>query len=518
MFLGFKIASSYYVKQGMLFKNVFNRQDDLEYIISLIENKYVDSIDRNKLLENGIEGIISSLDPHTVYIPPQKTQEVNEQLEGNLYGVGIEFAMYKDTARVLSILPNSPASKSAIRPGDAILKVDDSLIAGKNLNSDNIVSLIKGKAQTKVLLTLLHPNHDTEQVNLKRGQITINSIDAAYILPSNPDIGYIKIKLFSDNTYKEFKETLEKLKAQHIDKLIIDVRQNPGGYMRAVTNILDELIAGKHILLTTKSKSSSEIIESNKDGIFEKEKVCVLIDEGSASASEILAGAIQDLDRGYVIGSRSFGKGLVQEQFSLPNGGALRITVSRYYLPSGRCIQKDYSHGKEAYLTEVYTRMHPLHTNENDSLTDNKRNEFFTTKKRPVFGNEGITPDYEIIEDSIGFSTAFDSLYQFNLIEMFSSKFYFLQQNYFDNIKTVSDLIHLKISDSINQDLFNYIQKEIPSFSKNEFNKHQNLIDNYLLSEFALFRFSKNEEYLISGLKDKAILKAIDILNNKNPH
>lgn len=515
MYMGFKIASNFYLKQNRFFKSTFNQQGDLEYILSIIATKYVDSIDDNKLYDDGIAGLISSLDPHTVYIPPQKTEEVNNQLEGNLYGVGVEFFIYKDTVRVLSTLPNSPASKSIIRAGDVILKVNDSLIAGKTISDDQVVNMIKGEVKTKVELTIMSPDHHIQKVELFREQIAINSIEAAYVMPSYNDIGYIRIKLFSENTHKEFKEALSHLKKQNITKLIIDVRQNPGGHMRAVTSILDELIAGSHTLLSTKSKSSVETIVSRNPGIFENEKVCVLINEASASASEILAGAIQDLDRGFVIGSRSFGKGLVQEQFPLPNGGALRLTIARYYLPSGRNIQKDYSNGKVAYMRETYLRHFKSKNKLNDSSDVNTQNQFFTTKKRKVYANEGISPDFEVLEDSVYYSKAFDSLYQYNLIELFAAQYYFFQKNEFKQIQAVTDLIHYSIHDSINEKLFKFIQYEIPTFSKNEFNKHKNKIDNILLAKFALYHFSKNEEFLIMGMRDKEINKAIDVLNTQ---
>lgn len=482
----------------------------LDYLVKLLADKYVDSLDKQVLYQNGIEGIISSLDPHTVYIPPQETDRVNEELEGNIYGIGIEFFIYKDTIHILSILDNSPAKKAAVNPGDLILKIDDSLIAGKKLDDEDVIKLIKGRKNTFVSLAIQKPDGKINNIKLERETITYNSIIASYLLPHQKEIGCISIRMFSENTYQEFKEALQHLLDKKITKLIIDVRDNPGGYMDAVTSILDELIAGKHILLTTKSKDGNDIVESREKGIFESGKICVLINENSASASEILAGTLQDLDRGEIIGQRSYGKGLVQEQFSLPDNAAIRITVARYYLPSGRSIQKDYSHGKSEYYTEIYKRLSrnkPVTTD-----TTNQKQKYYTLSKRVVYGNEGIAPDI-LVDIDTNYNAVFDTMYAYNLIELFAADYYYFHKNDFQLYKTEYEYENeFNISNGIGKQLYDYIHSQLSSFSGTTLTSYKDKIFIMLKSEFAKLHFGNNARYMVMSNDDKVIQEAVRYL------
>ena len=316
----------------------------LEEVVRYIDARYVDDIDKDALTEKAIDELLQQLDPHSSFIKSSDVEEVNEQLDGSFGGIGVQFLLIKDTIVVVSPLAGGPSETVGIQPGDKIIEVEDSVIAGKGLHTKELIKLLKGEIGTPVRIGILRKGNSTLlDYTITRDEIPIHSVDIGYKITD--DIGYIKINKFSANTYEEFMKALEELvKDNALKNLIIDVRQNPGGYLPQVTRILNQLIAeaGK-VMVFTKGRNEGRVdYESHNKNFYRVDNIAVLIDEGSASASEILAGAIQDLDRGIIIGRRSFGKGLVQEQFRLRDGSALRLTVARYYTPSGRSIQKPY--------------------------------------------------------------------------------------------------------------------------------------------------------------------------------
>lgn len=506
MFLGFKIAKNYSDNSGLF---ISKKNSQLDFVISLLKDKYVDSVNVNKLYENGMEGILSSLDPHTVYISPKDISEVNNELEGNIVGIGIEFFILNDTLQVLNVRENSPALKNNIEAGDKILKVNDSLIIGKNWGENRIVNWIKGKENTKVNLQILKPNNVLKNIVLHRETIEDNSITASFVIPSNPTIGYISIKIFSENTYEDFKKALEDLIKQHIESLIIDVRDNPGGYMDAVTQILDELIPNKQTLLSTKSKQKTETIKTSVDGIFEKGKIAILINENAASASEIMAGVVQDLDRGQVVGRRSYGKGLVQEQFPLPNKGALRITVARYYLPSGRCIQKDYSHGKNEYSHEIVDRFKHGELNQKDTTVNGLSKKYYTLNKRVVYGNEGVKPDI-FIPLKIENDNILNEINNKFLIEIFANQYYTLHKNVFSTFKNKEDYFkNITFSNDLKNELFFFLNRNVSFFNKEKFEGIETFILKDLRESFIENIFGFNAKQSYESMQDPFVLEAI---------
>jgi len=508
MLLGFKIASSYYFDRPALFASK-KEKPYLDHLVNLIADKYVDSLDLETLYESGAQGIISTLDPHTVYIPPQETDQINEELQGNIYGIGIEFFIYQDTIHILSVLDNSPAKKTSIESGDLILRIDDSLIAGKKMEDEDVIRLIKGQMNTVVSLSVQKPDGQINELKLKRQTITNNSITAAYVMPQQPEIGYIAIRIFSENTYTEFKEALQQLLKKHISKLIIDVRDNPGGYMDAVTSILDELIAGKHTLLTTKSKSATEVVATKEAGIFEKEKICVLINENSASASEILAGVVQDLDRGEVIGRRSYGKGLVQEQFALPDNAAIRITVARYYLPSGRCIQKDYSHGKNEYQQEIYERFFRGKTADTSVALPKERKKYFTTSGKVVYGDEGVKPDLTIQYDTL-YNSTMDSVFRYNLIDLFAAQYFYFHKNEFASYTDETAFEKsFNVQPVLRNLLYQYLHSQLHSAVTATLHPFQSKMDNLLKAAFAKLKLGNNARTMILNTNDQTVKAAV---------
>lgn len=408
MQLGFKLYENLKGKPTMsAFKG--GNLSELQEILSLVDSRYVDTINNNELLEHVIEQTLQDLDPHSAYIPPDELQEVNESLEGNFVGIGIEFALVNDTVVVVTPISGGPSEKLGIMAGDKIIEINDSLVAGIGITNKAVMNSLRGERGTEVAVSILRPGvKELIDYTIVRDDIPIVSVDAAFMMDNQ--VGYIKINRFSANTYNEFMDNLLKLKEQGMTKLMIDLRQNPGGYLNAAVSIADELIDGSKLLVYTQGRTYARKdynATGRRVGNFETGDLVLLIDEGSASASEILAGAIQDWDRGTLIGRRTFGKGLVQEQYNLSNGGALRLTVARYYTPTGRSIQKPYENGYDAYEEELNQRLEDGELLGNDSIHSKKqRTDTIAFKTlvegRTVYGGGGISPDVFIPLDTAG--------------------------------------------------------------------------------------------------------------------
>jgi carboxyl-terminal processing protease len=325
---------------------------------------------------------------------------MNESLEGNFEGVGIEFYIVQDTITVVSAISGGPAEQAGMNAGDRIILIEDSVVAGIKIKESEVKHRLRGPKGTKVKVSALRPGSSKLiDFRISRGKIPLYSVDAAYMMGA--DVGYIRINNFSATTYEEFVDKLKELEAKGMKKLIIDLRDNPGGYLQAATSIADELIAGDRLLVYTKGKSyDRQDYLASKPGVFETGDICVLINQGSASASEILSGAIQDWDRGTIIGRTSFGKGLVQEQYDLRDGSALRLTVARYYTPSGRCIQRPYDKGADEYYNDLYERYQRGEFVHQDSILSKDSTVYKTSKGRRVYGGGGIRPDVFVPMDT----------------------------------------------------------------------------------------------------------------------
>lgn len=365
----------------------------VEEVIRFIESRYVDSTSKERLTANAIQAILRELDPHSSFIPAKELQGVNEQLEGNFEGVGIRFNFLRDTILVLGVVPDGPSQKAGVLPGDKIIRINDTLVAGSRLKDEDVTTRLRGPAGSLVNVTVLRRGEGLKTFSIQRGEIPINSVDAAYMLDAQT--GIIKINRFSGSTFEEFSRALEDLYEKHnLRNLVIDVRDNPGGYLNAATKILDQLFREKELLVYTKGRASArKDYNSTGHPLYAIDKVAVLIDENAASASEILAGAIQDHDRGVLVGRRTFGKGLVQEQYDLSDGSALRLTIARYYTPSNRCIQKAYVKGDLAYDHDIAQRYAHGELNNVDSIRIADSTEYRTDAGRVVFGGGGIVPD-----------------------------------------------------------------------------------------------------------------------------
>ncbi len=402
--IGFKLQQSRVSAGGESISILSSEPGRLEELIRYIDARYVDKVDREEITESAINSIIKELDPHSNYIAADDLKEVNEQLDGNFEGIGIEFMLLDDTILVVSPIAGGPSEAAGIMAGDRIVEVEDSLIVGNDLSNRDVVGMLKGERGSDVKIGILRGNDaKIKHFVITRDKIPLHSVDVGYMLDERT--GYIKISRFSATTYKEFMEKLEfMVKEKDMKDLVIDLRQNPGGYLQEATNILSQLFKEKDRLLVYTEGRTVKRSEYETTGrpFFDIEDVAVLIDEGSASASEIVAGAIQDWDRGVIIGRRSFGKGLVQEQYGLRDGSALRLTVARYYTPTGRLIQKNYE-DRDAYDKDVYDRYDSGELYDKDSIAVADSTIFLTKlEKRPVYGGGGITPDIFIPIDTAG--------------------------------------------------------------------------------------------------------------------
>ncbi|RYE25861.1 MAG: S41 family peptidase [Sphingobacteriales bacterium] len=403
MILGFNLRDTLRNKRDI---QTLERNDRLEQIIDLVDAKYVDSLDKDVLYEDAINGILSHLDPHTVYIPANEYDEMNEALDGSFFGIGVEFSIIRDTIQVTSVIDEGPANVAGVIVGDQLIKVGDSVVAGKSITSERIIKMLKGKQYSKVYVTLLQPqDKKLKTVQIKRDIVPVYSVIANIMLDSAT--GYIKINKFGANTYNEFIKAFKSLKEKGMQMLVVDLRQNAGGYLNAATEIADEFLEDNKLLVYTEGKNSPrKDYKAEKRGIFEQGRLAILIDESSASASEILAGAIQDWDRGVVIGRRSYGKGLVQEQYDMDNGAGLRLTIAKYYTPSGRSIQRSFAKGREAYEEDFAKRFESGELIGNDTAHVLDTTKYYTGNKRVVYGGGGIKPDVYVPYDTAKLSNA----------------------------------------------------------------------------------------------------------------
>lgn len=380
------------------------RRQSMKYqrLLALVNAFYVDSVNLEKLTEDAVVKVLSDLDPHSVYISREEVEEMNEPLEGSFFGIGIQFTIYQDTLMVVSVVPGGPSEKVGLLPGDRIIEVEGENIAGVKLTNLDVRKRLKGEKGTLVRIKVLRDNEPLE-FDIIRDKIPLHSIDAAYMLDKTT--GYIKISRFAANTIEEFEDAVKQLQSEGMRDLVLDLQANVGGYMGAAIGISDHMLGNKEMIVYTEGLASPRREEyATSGGLLENGRVVLLIDGNSASASEIVAGAIQDWDRGLIVGRRSFGKGLVQRQYPLTDGSMIRLTIAHYYTPSGRCIQKPYSK-EEDYREELYHRYESGELLNADSIVVNDSLKYYTKlKKRPVYGGGGIIPDvYVPIDTSINY-------------------------------------------------------------------------------------------------------------------
>ena len=430
-------------------KFTLDKDRKINAVLNLIQSEYVDSIDVKDLVEQAIPAIIGNLDPHSYYIPASDIRAENEKLDGSMSGIGVSFFMMNDTANVDQVIPNGPAEKVGMLAGDRIISVNGESIVGGTLTAEGIRSKIRGEKGTKVRIGVKrNTSKKTLTFTITRDDIPMNTIDVSYMLDDKT--GYIKIAQFGKNTYDEFFAALSKLKKDGASRYIVDLRGNPGGYMEMAILMVNEFLEQGELIVYTKGRKEREDIQvwSDDQGSFHDAQVAVLIDEYSASASEIMAGALQDNDRGLVVGRRSFGKGLVQKQIYLPDSSAIRLTIARYYTPSHRCIQKDYTLGDEDdYSKELYDRYSHGELYSADSIKVDKSKIFRTANGRIVYGGGGIVPDIFVPNDTTGITTYYRAVTNLGLLQQYVYTYVDINRDQLKNVKTVKQLMGMMPSD-----------------------------------------------------------------------
>ncbi|MFT3933670.1 MAG: S41 family peptidase [Chitinophagaceae bacterium] len=497
-------------KPGSLFKK--QKTTSLQQVLDLVQLKYVDAVSPDTLADDAIQQVLSKLDPHSIYIPATNLGEVNEDLQGNFQGIGVEFNIFSDTVNIITVMDDGPSDKAGMHVGDKILKVGDSVVAGNGINTTRIKKLLRGPGASSVVITVLRDNKPTA-ITVQRGIIPIVSVDAAYMM--NKDDGYIHINKFSETTYREFMKSLQTLQKQGLKKLMLDLRDNGGGILQEAVEIADEFLDGTKLIVYTQGNNSpKQEYRCKRDGIFETGKLVVLVNEGTASASEVLTGALQDWDRAEIIGRRTYGKGLVQEQYDLTDGSALRLTVARYYTPVGRSIQKPYSQGEEAYASDISNRYHNGEMTNADSNHVQQKGKAYKTKAgRDVYGGGGIMPDVFVSVDTTVISRYFSALYANNTLSNFAYRYYMQHQaelkavpsatQFFNQYKSSEPLWNqfaaFAVKDSVN----------IPAFTARD----KEFAQQRLISLIARQQWKNNGFYEVLNANDATVKKGADELD-----
>lgn len=456
-----------------LFSSVYKFRE----VVTHVERDYVDEVDVDELVESAISNMLEQLDPHTVYIPAEEAKIAKSQLEGEFEGVGIEFNILKDTIFVVSPISGGPSEKVGLLTGDKIVKINNEVVAGTNITNQRVIELLRGKKGTQVQVAVKRRGFD-ELLNftITRDKIPQHSVDISYMI--NDEIGYVKINRFAATTYEEFKTAMDGLKKQGMKKMILDLQGNPGGYMDRATNIVDEFLPADKLIVYTdgkKDRYDSKTLATSK-GSFEKEPLIVLIDEGSASASEIVAGALQDNDRALVVGRRSYGKGLVQMPISLNDGSELRLTISRYYTPSGRSIQRPYSNGHNEYNMDRIDRFEHGEFFHYDSIKFNDSLVYKTSKGRIVYGGGGIMPDHFVPLDTMMNSAYFRNLFFNNTLNEFALNYFENNRKKLEHMDLEEFRKNFRVTDQMLKDLVRYGESAGIAFNQDDFDRSADLM------------------------------------------
>ncbi|MBC7694040.1 MAG: S41 family peptidase [Burkholderiales bacterium] len=489
--------------------------DKISSLLDYIEYQYVDTINKKDLVEKTVTSMLQSLDPHSSYIPASEFASVNEPLEGNFDGIGVEFNIIKDTIRVISPIAGGPSEKIGIRAGDRFVKVDGKNVAGVGITNKEVFGKLRGKSETIVLVTVLRTGVSKPlEFKITRGAIPLYSVDASYMLDAT--IGYIKISKFAATTYEEYLKAFNTLSKQGMKKLVLDLRGNPGGYLNAAVDISDEfLTSGLQIVYTQGKANPKKIYKATQHGSFENNPLVVLIDEGSASASEIVAGAVQDNDRGTIIGRRSFGKGLVQDQMQLPDGSAIRLTIARYYTPTGRCIQKPYSDDKDRYYNEEYDRYQNGELVNEDSIKLDKTKQYKTPEGKTVYGGGGIMPDIFVPIDTTKTNSFLNKVFYTGAINTFAFEYADKNRGKLKTYGSAKKYIdEFDINNNILEEFYSYCAaQKLVLIDKSLKEKTNEALKPYLKAFIGRDLYDKDAYYPIINKKDKCILKATEVLS-----
>lgn len=494
------------------------QQQKLLMVENIVNNLYVDNVDEEKIVENAVRGILENLDPHSSYSTKEETTSSQETMQGSFSGIGIQFNMQKDTLYVVQTIAGGPSEKVGILPGDRFIAVDDSIIAGRKLKNTDIMKRLRGPKGTKVNIKVKRgSNTDLLEFRITRDDIPLNSIDAVYM--ADGKTGYIRLSRFAATSYKEFKDAITKLKKQGMQQLILDLTDNGGGYMQIAAQIANEMLnRGNLIVYTQGRKSPRQNLNADGSGTFRTQKVVVMINQFSASASEILSGAVQDWDRGVVVGRRSFGKGLVQREFLLPDSSSFRLTIARYYTPSGRNIQKPYVKGdREDYDKDIIDRYNHGELQSADSIhfADSLKH---TTLRlhRTVYGGGGIMPDVFVPLDTTQYTDYHRRLVAKGIIPQFALRYVDknradLKAQYPDAQKFIKEFT---VTDEMLNNLVDAGKAEKVDFVKSQFAKSKEMLRTFVKAAIANDLFSTGAYFQIVNEQNDIYKEALSIIND----
>lgn len=513
IFIGAKMFGQKIDTSSLSGEDFSTNSQKMKEVLFYIDNYYVDTVNNEELVEHGIKAILEKLDPHTSYISAKDVELSNSQLAGNFQGVGIEFNVVKDTIYVISPIPNGPSEAAGIKAGDRIVEIERETVAGVKITNQQIVEKLRGKKGTKVEIGIKRRTADELlYFTITRDKIPTFTVDVAYKIDDKT--AYIKVSRFGKNTYTEFKDALAKMKAQDFEQLILDLRDNPGGYMDRAVKISDEFLSGKKKIVYTDGKldrfddADFAKIKSN----FEDTPLIVLMNENSASASEIVAGALQDNDRALIVGRRSFGKGLVQKPIPLNDGSEIHLTISRYYTPSGRSIQKSYEN-KEAYQKEVYNRYQNGEVFHLDSTKFDENQKFKTLKGRTVYGGGGIMPDFFVPRDTTFFSKYLDSLYVGNVFREFAIQYATLHQNELKTLGINNFRNQFRMEAKAEKEFLNFVQNQGIDYLDQEYQLSRKFILNYLKATIARVIWHEEGFYSVLNQNDRMLSQALNLFD-----
>ena len=493
-----------------------NSIDSYEKGLQLFDLIYPDTISNSVITEYGIRYMLEQLDPHSTYISLKDLHDMNAPLKGSFTGVGIRFQIFKDTVLIVQAIPGGPSEKVGLMAGDKIIKIEEETVAGIGIKNSGVRDRLLGDKGTKVSVGVKRGNsNEIIDFEITRDKIPIYSVDASYM--ANENTGYIKLNNFSSTSISEIRKAVFSLKNKGMKNLILDLQNNGGGYLKTAVELADEMMPGNRKIVSTKGRKFPEkIYGGNNKGLLENGKIIILVNESSASASEIVSGAIQDWDRGLIVGRRTFGKGLVQKPIQLPDGTQVRITTSKYYTPSGRCIQKSYSSGSMAYRKEKYSRYKSGESFNKDSIKNNE-NEVYSTllKSRKVYGGGGIVPDFFVPLDTNGTSAYFSKLIRKGIFNQFS--LYYVNKNRNNLEKKYSNFEKYKSSFNIKnplQELIEFAKDEGIDFNEKQYNESKKTIETRLKANIAQDLFDYKKFYEIINELNVTLQKSLEIINN----
>ena len=485
----------------------------LNYVLYLLKSMYVDSIKTDELTEKIIPRVLEELDPHSTYVPKDEVEMTNSDLEGSFSGIGVQFNIQNDTIMVVDVISGGPSEKVGILPGDRIIEVNDSSFVGKDINNNKVLKTLRGPKDTKVNVGIKrNSSKETLYFTITRGDIPVNSVDIAY--PITPKIGYIKVSRFGANTYNEFVTELTKLKKQGCEQFMIDLRYNSGGYLHAAIKMINEFLEKDELIVYTEGRSyAREDAIANGKGMFKNMPVCVLINEWSASASEIFAGAIQDQDRGIIVGRRSFGKGLVQQQMPLFDGSEVRLTIAHYYTPSGRSIQKPYEGGNlEEYEKDILNRYEHGEFFSSDSIAAGDSIKYYTREGRVVYGGGGIMPDYFVPQDTTGHTAYYTEVQNKGYTYSFAFQYSDKNRSTLKKFKDYNELCAYLDKENINLQFYKFAESKGVSPEAKGQAEAADVINNILKAYICRNILGESAFYPILNSKDETIIKALEVM------